>query len=269
MFRLKLGARLTAQAEAAPVSAEDFARRIGARAHAIERARPVTPVRLELTPAPQSTTPSSIGDAAEPGAGDAEAEATTRPEPAADADRLRRLLDYDRQDLEDFLAQLQQVAEIPLAATALLPTTLWDGELGLELIGRFDLSPWRPWNAVVLPADDRGALELGLPVPPRQLAEDHDAETARDIAGLIALSLGESDADAERAEPLADAVDALRADHPELFPADQDGLDPAVVEVRARLKSYAVYRAAMIGLPVAAVETAHRTFLPEMEALAN
>ena len=47
------------------------------------------------------------------------------------------------------------------------------------------------------------------------------------------------------------------------------GIDPVAVEVRARIKGYALYRAAMIGLPLDAIRTAHQTFLPEMEALAN
>jgi hypothetical protein len=88
-----------------------------------------------------------------------------------DAHSVNARLESDRAKHEAKLAEINRsVAErVPgglMRQFSLLPDPCWNGELGRFLMMRLDLFPYDDWNMILLPADEKTAEALNLPLHP-------------------------------------------------------------------------------------------------------
>jgi hypothetical protein len=96
----------------------------------------------------------------------------------------------------------------------LIPEPCWNGDMGTFFMGRLAFFPYDDWNVLFLPADERTASVMNLPVCPRGEIEG----VIRIVQQMIAASEARLDAaraEAERTHDFAAfgaAVDAVKAD---------------------------------------------------------
>ena len=66
----------------------------------------------------------------------------------------------------------------------LIPEPCWNGELGDFLVVTLKLSPYQDWNVAFLPADERTASEMNLPVHPNR----DDPEVVEYAMGFVSAA---------------------------------------------------------------------------------
>ena len=155
------------------------------------------------------------------------------------------LLAEDQAGMRRATEALNGASDFPIVPVHLLPPSLWTAGFGPWLRQHLDLSPYRPWNTIFLPGDERGAAALGLPVAP---PEDHDPQqfdTARALLSCIHDQYaGKSAPDVEASVMLLTSV---RANLPALFPPDTADFSDRVREARSLVRVYAFLHAVNAG----------------------
>ncbi|HEY0163990.1 MAG TPA: hypothetical protein VGB39_01310 [Sphingomicrobium sp.] len=155
------------------------------------------------------------------------------------------LLAEDQRALRKASEAVNSVAEFPLVPVHLMPPALWTGDFGPLLRQHLDLSPYRPWNTIFLPGDDRGAASFGLPVAPVAEDDPNQLEMARAILSCIHDQYaGKSAPDVEATVILLRGV---RKNLPALFPPDTADFSDRVREARAQVRVYAFLHATNSG----------------------
>jgi hypothetical protein len=170
------------------------------------------------------------------------------------------LLAEDQAQMRRATEAVNSVSDFPIVPVQLLPASLWASEFGPWLRQHLDLSPYRPWNTIFLPGDERGAASLGLPVAPP--AED-DAKQYEMACALLSCV---HDHYAGKSAPDADAavmmLGHVRGNFPELFPPDTADFSDRVRQARAHVRVYAFLHATNSGrLSKEAIDKSQGTFL--------
>jgi len=176
------------------------------------------------------------------------------------------------EQLADGLADVRRVTNIlsatasyPLGALHLLPPGLWRTRFGSFLLHTLDLSPYRPWNTILLPIDERGRQALGLPLLPKSLDEDVPENLEIMIEVVADIFRGKSGPEGEAATIMFKGV---RSNFPFLFPLDTADLSGNVREARANVRALAFSHAVTSGLvEKETIIKSHKTFLghPEIQ----
>ncbi len=172
------------------------------------------------------------------------------------------LLAEDQAGMRRATEAVNSVSDFPIVPVHLLPASLWHAGFGPWLRQHLDLSPYRPWNTIFLPGDDRGAASLGLPVAPPEEDDPKQFDMARAILSCIHDQYaGKSAPDVEATVMLLRDV---RSNHPSLFPPDTADFSDRVREARAHVRVYAFLHSTNSGrLSKEAVMKSHDTFLGE------
>jgi hypothetical protein len=170
------------------------------------------------------------------------------------------LLAEDQAAMRRATEAVNSVADFPIVPVHLLPAGLWSGNFGPWLRQHLDLSPYRPWNTIFLPGDERGAAALGLPVAPADDDDPQQMETARALLSCI------HDQYAGKSAPDVDAsvllLSSIRANLPSLFPPDTADFSDRVREARANVRAYAFLHAVNSGrVSNETIIKSHDTFL--------
>lgn len=170
------------------------------------------------------------------------------------------LLAEDQAGMRRATEAVNSLADFPIVPVHLLPTRMWAAEAGPWLRQHLDLSPYRPWNTVFLPGDERGAASLGLPVAPLEEDDPTQYETARALLSCIYDQyVGKTAPDVEASVMLLGDV---RANFPSLFPPDTADFSERVREARANVRVYAFLHATNGGrLSKETIIKSHETFL--------
>jgi hypothetical protein len=170
------------------------------------------------------------------------------------------LLAEDQAGMRRATQAVNSVADLPIVPVHLLPVRLWEAGAGPWLRQHLDLSPYRPWNTIFLPGDERGAAALGLPVAPREEDDPQQFDTARAILSCIHDQYaGKSAPDVEATVMLLRDV---RSNYPSLFPPDTADFSDRVREARAHVRVYAFLHATNSKrLSKEAIVKSHDTFL--------
>jgi hypothetical protein len=170
------------------------------------------------------------------------------------------LLAEDQAGLRRATEAVNSVSDFPIVPVHLLPTSLWAAEAGPWLRQHLDLSPYRPWNTIFLPGDERGANALGLPIAPPEEDDPEQFETARAIFSCIHDQyVGKSSPEVEAAVMLMGHV---RSNYPSLFPPDTADFSDRVREARANIRAYAFLHSGNTGrLTTETIIKSHDTFL--------
>jgi hypothetical protein len=158
--------------------------------------------------------------------------------------------------------RLSAVASSPIGPLHLLPPELWEGRFGAPLLGRLDLSPYRPWNTIYLPLDAEGAFALDLPVRPERFLPDHsEVEAKLDL--ILDLLAGKENPEASALEL---RLASVRENCPYLFPADRTNVTPEVRQARSNVRALALAHASdsrLVDMDV--IVSSHETFLVDPE----
>jgi hypothetical protein len=181
---------------------------------------------------------------------------------AANVQPVSVLLAEDQRALRKVTEAVDAVADFPFVPVHLMPPSLWAGDFGPLLRQHLDLSPYRPWNTIFLPGDERGAASLGLPVAPPPEDDPQQLEMARGILSCIHDQYaGKSAPDVEATVILLHGV---RSKFPDLFPPDVGDFSDRVREARAQVRVYAFLHATNSGrLSRETVIKSQGTFLGE------
>ena len=126
------------------------------------------------------------------------------------------LLAEDQAGMRRATDAVNSVADFPIVPVHLMPASLWFGDFGPWLRQHLDLSPYRPWNTIFLPGDERGAASLGLPVAPPEVDDAQQIDTARALLSCIHDHYAEVRARHRRSDRPAARI---RENQPALFPA--------------------------------------------------
>jgi hypothetical protein len=155
------------------------------------------------------------------------------------------LLAEDRARMRTATDALNGASDFPIVPVHLLPDSLWRAEFAAWLRQNLDLSPYRPWNTIFLPGDERGAAALGLPVAPPEEDDPKQYDMARAILSCI------HDQQAGKSAPDVEGVMILlrdiRSNFPALFPPDTADMSEPVREARANVRTYAFLHATNSG----------------------
>ncbi len=174
---------------------------------------------------------------------------------------VESLLAEGAAELRDTLATLNAVSGCVIAHLHLLQPALWRGRFGPFLLSRLDLSPYRPWNTIFLPADPEGALELGLPIAPK--LEDSIPEDVEMMMEMIAETFaGKTSAESNA---LVMMFAATRNNFPDLFPADPADYSSDVRAARANVRAMAFMHASTKLIDKDVIIQSHDTFLANPE----
>ena len=170
------------------------------------------------------------------------------------------LLAEDQAGMRRATEAVNAVADFPIVPVHLLPPSLWTAGFGPWLRQHLDLSPYRPWNTIFLPGDERGAASLGLPVAPAEDRDPHQFDAARALLSCIHDQYaGKSAPDVEASIILLTGV---RSNLPALFPPDTADFSERVREARSHVRVYAFLHAVNSGrLSKEAIIKSHETFL--------
>jgi hypothetical protein len=151
------------------------------------------------------------------------------------------LLAEDQAGLRRATEAVNSVSDFPIVPVHLMPDRLWRGDFGPWLRQHLDLSPYRPWNTIFLPGDERGAAAMGLPVAPPEDEDPLQYDTARALLSCIHDQYtGKSAPDVEASMILLGGV---RSNLPQLFPPDTADFSDRVREARANVRVYAFLHA--------------------------
>jgi hypothetical protein len=151
------------------------------------------------------------------------------------------LLAEDQARMGTATQALNGASEFPIVPVHLLPDSLWRAEFAAWLRQNLDLSPYRPWNTIFLPGDERGAAALGLPVAPPEENDPEQYDMARAILSCIH--------DQQAGKPAPDVAATMillrdvRSNLPALFPPDTADFSDGVREARANVRVYAFLHA--------------------------
>lgn len=155
------------------------------------------------------------------------------------------LLAEDQARMRTATEALNGASDFPIVPVHLLPDSLWRAEFAAWLRQHLDLSPYRPWNTIFLPGDERGAAELGLPIAPPDENDPKQYDMGRAILSCI------HDQYAGKPAPDVEAVVILlagvRSNFPALFPPDTADMSDRVREARANVRAYAFLHATNSG----------------------
>jgi hypothetical protein len=170
------------------------------------------------------------------------------------------LLAEDQAGMRRATEAVNSAGEFPIVPVHLMPPSLWYAEFAQWLRQHLDLSPYRPWNTIFLPGDDRGAAALGLPVAPPEEDDPQQYDMARAILSCIHDQYaGKSAPDVEATVMLLRDV---RSNIPSLFPPDTADFSDRVREARAHVRVYAFLHATNSKrLSKEAILKSHDTFL--------
>jgi hypothetical protein len=170
------------------------------------------------------------------------------------------LLAEDQAGMRRATEAVNSVSDFPIVPVHLLPDSLWRAEYGPWLRQHLDLSPYRPWNTIFLPGDERGAASLGLPLAPPEEDDPKQYDTARALLSCIQDQYaGKSAPDVEASVMLLRDV---RSNLPSLFPPDTADFSDRVREARANVRAYAFLHAVNSGrVSKEAIMKSHETFL--------
>jgi hypothetical protein len=172
------------------------------------------------------------------------------------------LLAEDRARMRTATEALNGASDFPIVPVHLLPDSLWQAEFAAWLRQNLDLSPYRPWNTIFLPGDERGAAALGLPIAPPEEDDPKQYDMARAILSCI------HDQQAGKSAPDVEGVMILlrdiRSNFPALFPPDTADMSEPVREARANVRTYAFLHATNSGrISKEAILKSQGTFLGE------
>jgi hypothetical protein len=134
-----------------------------------------------------------------------------------DANSVNARLARDREKHEARLSEINRsVAErVPggrMRQFSLIPDSCWNGELGAFLMMRLGLFPYDDWNMIFLPADEKTADALDLPVHPNGNVPAFE-EAAERLIGEGDMRLRVALAEAGRTQDFArfqDEVEEIR-----------------------------------------------------------
>ena len=151
------------------------------------------------------------------------------------------LLAEDQAGMRKATQALNSASDFPIVPVHLMPDKLWRTDFGPWLRQHLDLSPYRPWNTIFLPGDERGAAAMGLPVAPPEDDDPLQYDTARAILSCIHDQyIGKSAPDVEATAMLLRDV---RSNFSVLFPPDTADFSDRVREARAQVRVYAFLHA--------------------------
>jgi len=164
-------------------------------------------------------------------------------------------------ELAETKTRLTAIAMCQIGAVHLLPVSLWHGRFGQFLLGRLDLSPYKPWNTIFLPRDASGALDLDLPIAP-SVPDGVSAELETNVGLIAELFQGRG---GPEVISLGMQLQGIRSNLPDLFPQDRSGLSDAVRQARANIRALALLNAASGLVDAEVIIRSHDTFLAEPE----
>ena len=170
------------------------------------------------------------------------------------------LLAEDQRAMRKATEAVNSISDFPIVPVHLLPPSLWAGQFGSWLRQHLDLSPYRPWNTIFLPGDERGAASLGLPVAPPEENDPKQYEMAEALLSCI------RDHYAAKSAPEVEAavmtLGHIRTNFPALFPPDTADFSARVREARANVRAYAFLHAGNSGrIAKETLVKSHETFL--------
>lgn len=170
------------------------------------------------------------------------------------------LLAEDQAGLRRATQAVNSASDYPIVPVHLLPPRLWSAGAGPWLMQHLDLSPYRPWNTIFLPGDERGEAALGLPIAPPEDDSPEKFDSARAILSCIHDQYaGKPSADVEATVMLLRDV---RSNLPALFPPDTADFSERVREARAHVRVFAFLHATNGGrLSKDTILKSHGTFL--------
>jgi hypothetical protein len=170
------------------------------------------------------------------------------------------LLAEDQAAMRRATQAVNSIADFPIVPVHLMPPSLWAGEFGPWLRQHLDLSPYRPWNTVFLPADERGAQSLGLPIAPPAENDPQQIEMAQALLSCIRDHYAAKSAPEVEAAILT--LGHIRSNFPALFPPDTADFSDRVREARANVRAYAFLHAGNSGrVSKEVLIKSHETFL--------
>src|SRR5687767_6782035 len=181
---------------------------------------------------------------------------------AANVQPVSVLLAEDQAGMRRATEAVNSVGEFPIVPVHLMPPGLWQSEFAPWLRQHLDLSPYRPWNTIFLPGDERGAAALGLPVAPPEDTDPNQFDTARALLSCIHDQyIGKTAPDVEAAVM---HLGHVRSNIPALFPPDTADMSDRVREARANVRTYAFLHAVSGGrLSKETILKSQGTFLGE------
>ena len=179
---------------------------------------------------------------------------------ATNVQPLSVLLAEDQAGLRRATEAVNGVADYPIVPVHLLPPRLWDGNLGPWLRQHLDLSPYRPWNTIFLPGDDRGAATLGLPVAPPADCDADKVDTA--LALLSCIHDDFAGKPAPDVEAMLIVLRSVRKETPAALPPDVADFSDKVREARANVRAAAfLYAITADKVAKDTILKSHATFL--------
>jgi hypothetical protein len=124
-----------------------------------------------------------------------------------DADSVNTRLARDRERHEAKLAEVnrsvgERVPGGSMRQFSLIPDFCWTGELGALLMMRLELFPYDDWNMIFLPADEKTADALDLPLHPSGNVPAFEAAAER-LIGEADMRLRAAVAEAGRTQDFA------------------------------------------------------------------
>jgi hypothetical protein len=170
------------------------------------------------------------------------------------------LLAEDQAGMRRATQALNSVGDFPIVPVHLLPPSLWLAEFGPWLRQHLDLSPYRPWNTIFLPGDERGAAALGLPVAPPVEDDPQQYEMAQALLSCIRdRYAGKTSPEVEAAVMM---LGHIRSNFPAMFPPDTADFSGPVREARANVRAYAFLHSGNNGrITKETIMKSHDTFL--------
>ena len=181
---------------------------------------------------------------------------------AVNVQPLSVLLAEDQAGLRAATQAVNSVGEFPIVPIHFLPPSLWHGGFGPWLRQHLDLSPYRPWNTIFLPGDERGAAALDLPVAPTDFDEAPHLDTARALLSCIHDNYAGKDAPDVAASMIL--LRGIRDNHPWALPPERGDFSDRVREARSNVRAFAFLHAMTSGkVKKEAIQKSHETFLGE------
>ncbi len=183
---------------------------------------------------------------------------------------MAELLERERLHMVKTHEAVAAVVPFRMVPCHLLPPALWETRFGAFLLTRLDLSPYRPWNTILLPLDGAGAAATGLPVRRSTGIRPVSAEIICFMEQIAEGYQGKQPDNITQAFYIV--LDAVAQNNPDLLPHETRDLSPNVSRARTRVRSLAIgiSMKEVPGLDIPTVRKAHAALLaaPEIQLLA-
>lgn len=179
---------------------------------------------------------------------------------AVNVQPLSVLLAEDQRMMRLATEAVNAVSNHPIVPVHFLPPSLWHLGAGPWLRQHLDLSPYRPWNTIFLPNDERGAAALDLPVAPAGDPGPEQMDQARAILSCIHDDFAGKDAPDVAATLIL--LKSIRENHAWAVPPERADFSGRVRDARTNVRAFAfLYASICGGLTNETIRKSHATFL--------